>query len=322
MLLNYQKTLYDKHKILLGLRNPRKAFKYFISAKAKKNIEGFDSEASLNVYNMTKEDNKKSKFYIYFEFYKKILFDTMPDEDLRTRFFENPEQISKSEIESAIKLKVDPDRKKGGAWRKRTHTMIGNRLDNIQFCVEDVLKNNVPGDLIETGVWRGGACIFMRLMLKEYGIKDRIVYVADSFEGLPKPNPEKYPKDLNDVHHIIDVLKVSVDEVKNNFKIYGVLDNQVKFLKGWFKDTLKDPPFEKISILRLDGDMYESTWDVLTNCYDKLSIGGYVIIDDYALAACHDAVDDFRAQNKIDEPIEYFDAGNVYWKKCKDVSKF
>ena len=173
--------------------------------------------------------------------------------------------------------------------------------------------------MIETGVWRGGACIFMRLMLKKYGVKDKTVYVADSFEGLPEPDAEKYPHDANDVHHIIDVLKVSVEQVQNNFKTFGVLDDQVKFLKGWFKDTLKHVPIEKLSILRLDGDMYESTWDVFTNLYHKLSIGGYLIIDDYALAACHAAVDDFRSQNNIVEPIEYFDGGNVYWKKVTET---
>ena len=314
--------MYTRDKMIIGLRNPIKTFKYLISSKAKKNIDGFDPEASHNVVIMTKEHNKKSKSYIRFEFYKKILFDSLPDESLRTQFFKNSEKISELEMETGVKLKVNSDRKKSGAWRDRTHTMIGDRLDNLQFCFEEIIKNNVPGDLMETGVWRGGACIFMRLMLKEYDIKDRLVYVADSFEGLPKPNSKKYPKDKNDMHHIIDVVKVSIDDVKNNFKAYGVLDNQVRFLKGWFKDTMKDPPFEKLSILRLDGDMYESTWDVLTNCYDKLSIGGYLIVDDYALSACHDAVDDFRSQNNIDEHIEYFDAGNVYWKKVKNISSF
>lgn len=307
--------IFTRHKIILGLKNPKKALIYFISGKVKKNIDGYNLEKSIELMKKTKQHNKNSEYYTFFEFYKRILCNTLLDDSLTTRFLNNPQQVSESEMSSSIKSNENLEKGKGGGWNNRTYTMIGRRLDNLQFCVEDILKNNIQGDMIETGVWRGGACIFMRLILKKYGVNDKIVYVADSFEGLPKPDPVKYPHDTNDMHHIIDVLKVSVEEVQNNFKTFGVLDDQVKFLKGWFKDTLKHTPIEKLSILRLDGDMYESTWDVLTNLYHKLSIGGYVIIDDYALAACHAAVDEFRSQNNIVEPIEYFDAGNVYWKK-------
>ncbi len=313
------RNLFTKHKIILGLKNPKKALRHFISGKVKKNFDGYNPEKSLELVNITKQYNKNSKYYTYFEFYKRILCYTLLDESLMNRFLTNPEQVSESEMASSITSNEDLEKGKGGGWNNRTYTMIGNRLDNLQFCIEDVLKNNIQGDMIETGVWRGGACIFMRLILKKYGVKDKIVYVADSFEGLPKPDAAKYPNDTNDMHHIIDVLKVSVEQVQNNFKIFGVLDDQVKFLKGWFKDTLKHAPIENLSLLRLDGDMYESTWDTLTNLYHKLSIGGYLIIDDYALAACHAAVDEFRSQNNIVEPIEYFDGGNVYWKKATET---
>ena len=81
-------------------------------------------------------------------------------------------------------------RENGEDWPLIAHTMIGmKRLDNLQYCVEKVIAENVPGDLIETGVWRGGAAIFMRAILKAYGVTGRRVLVADSFEGLPSPNP-------------------------------------------------------------------------------------------------------------------------------------
>lgn len=84
----------------------------------------------------------------------------------------------------------------GMDWPSYAHTMIGmKRLENIQFCVEDVIRRQISGDLIETGVWRGGATIFMRAILKAYGITDRSVWIADSFIGLPPPNPELYPAD-------------------------------------------------------------------------------------------------------------------------------
>ena len=95
-----------------------------------------------------------------------------------------------------------------------------------------MLCEEVEGDLIETGVWRGGACIFMRAVLAAYGIEDRRIFVADSSEGLPKPDAAKYPADKGDKHHIHSYLAVSKDEVENNFRKYNLLDNQLFFLKG------------------------------------------------------------------------------------------
>lgn len=213
----------------------------------------------------------------------------------------------------------EEEREEGMIWPMLADTMIGlRRLDNIRFCVENVLKNNVQGDLIETGVWRGGACIFMRAILAAYQIKDRRVFVADSFEGLPKPDVKKYSQDKGDKHHAVDFLSISKEEVKHNFKRYDLLDEQVVFLKGWFKDTLPNAPIEKLSVMRLDGDMYQSTIEALTCLYPKLSVGGYCIIDDYALEGCKQAVDEFRADNKISSPIYEIDWTGVYWKKSNE----
>lgn len=198
------------------------------------------------------------------------------------------------------------------------HTMIGlKRLNNIQHCMESIISENIEGDLIETGVWRGGSVIFMRGLLKAFNITDRTVWVADSFEGLPKPNADLYPADSGDYHHQINFLSVALETVKNNFASYGLLDDQVQFLKGWFKDTLPQAPINKLALLRLDGDMYESTMDSLNNLYPKVSIGGYIIIDDYALPACAKAVQDYRKKNDITDAMIQIDYFGVYWKKSK-----
>ncbi|ATZ61046.2 MAG: TylF/MycF family methyltransferase [Methanosarcinales archaeon Met12] len=209
------------------------------------------------------------------------------------------------------------ERIEGMIWPGYAHTMIGTkRLDNLQFCIETVIKNGVEGDLIETGVWRGGACIFMRGVLAAYKIEDRRVFVADSFEGLPKPDAVKCPSDKGDSHYKFQFLSVSKEEVEKNFEKYGLLDKQVVFLKGWFKDTLPTAPIEKLSILRLDGDMYESTMDALNNLYPKLSQGGFCIIDDYGcLKNCKEAVDDYRAKNQINDEIKVIDWTGIYWVK-------
>ena len=212
-------------------------------------------------------------------------------------------------------------REEGLDWPEEGETMIGlKRLQNLQDCITDVVQQNVPGDLIETGVWRGGAAIFMRAVLKALGDKDRTVWLADSFEGLPPPSPELYPADKGaDFHLSNDVLGVSLEDVKANFARYELLDDRVCFLKGWFKDTLPAAPIEKLSVLRLDGDLYESTMTALESLYPKLSIGGYAIVDDYApsVPCCVEAVDDYRrAHNITEEMVSTGDYG-VFWKRLR-----
>lgn len=212
-------------------------------------------------------------------------------------------------------------RKEGKDWPMRAESMIGlQRMDNIEFCVKEVIANNVEGDLIETGVWRGGACIFMRAVLKAFNITNKIVWVADSFQGLPKANEDVFPDDAGDKHHLFQELNVSIEEVKSNFMKYNLLDDQVRFLKGWFKDTMPNNPIEKLSILRLDGDMYESTIDVLIYLYPKLSEGGYCIIDDWgAVPACKKAIQDYRKVFGIKEKMFEIDWTGIFWKKEKQV---
>ncbi|HKN48645.1 MAG TPA: TylF/MycF family methyltransferase [Actinomycetota bacterium] len=220
-------------------------------------------------------------------------------------------------LEVVKRLPFDPHAREHGLDRPaEAETMIGlRRLENIRFCVEDVLRRSVPGDLIETGVWRGGACIFMRAVLKAHGVVDRNVWLADSFQGLPKPDA-RYAQDAGDLHHTAPELSVSRSQVEDNFRRYGLLDDQVKFLVGWFADTLPGAPIERLAVLRLDGDMYGSTIQALESLYDKLSKGGYVIVDDYTLKGCRAATDDFRRDRGIsDEPIVIDRSGAVYWEK-------
>jgi O-methyltransferase len=197
------------------------------------------------------------------------------------------------------------------------HTMIGTAgLDNLQFCVETALAEGVPGDLIETGVWRGGAAILMRAVLAAHGVTDRRVFVADSFEGLPEADAAPYPADAGSHYHTLKFLAVSRREVEENFEKYGLLDSQVVFLEGWFKETLPRAPVERLAVLRLDGDMYESTAVALEHLYPKLSPGGFCIVDDYGLEGCRRAVDDYRERQSVDCPVVPVDQTRVYWRKA------
>jgi hypothetical protein len=213
----------------------------------------------------------------------------------------------------------DPDaREKGADWPADAETMIGiKRLDNLEECIVSVMQEKVPGDLVETGVWRGGASIFMKAVLDAYQDRDRRVWLADSFQGLPDPDPEKYPADKDDkLSQYGAYLGVSMDQVKKNFERYELLDDRVQFLPGWFRDTLPTAPIKMIAVLRLDGDMYESTMDALENLYSRLSVGGYLIVDDYGvLDNCRAAVTDFRRKYQITEPIRSIDWAGIYWRR-------
>jgi O-methyltransferase/8-demethyl-8-(2,3-dimethoxy-alpha-L-rhamnosyl)tetracenomycin-C 4'-O-methyltransferase len=202
----------------------------------------------------------------------------------------------------------------GRDWPGLAQTMIGTaRMRNLRQLCEWAIMNDVPGDFIETGVWRGGACIYMRGILDAHGDARRRVFVADSFQGLPPPTPATYAADAGDAHASYRQLAISRQVVEENFRRYGLLDERVIFLEGWFKDTLPAAPIERLALLRLDGDMYESTIQALDALYHKISRGGCVIVDDYVLPPCAQAVDEFRARHDITAPLLPIDGTGVWW---------
>lgn len=160
--------------------------------------------------------------------------------------------------------------------------MVGHkRLTNVQQAIEHVLEKDIPGGFVECGVWRGECAMFMKAMLQSRGDQERRIWLADSFAGLPKPNEAEFPDDKGYDYTEQDILAVPMETVKANFERFDLLDDRVEFLPGWFKDTLPDAKIDQIAVLRADGDLYESTIQILDNLYDKVSPGGYLIINDY-----------------------------------------
>jgi len=229
--------------------------------------------------------------------------------------------LRKARLEVAVKRRYQAEvRENGRDWPARAETMAGlTRLANARFCIESALEDEVPGDIIETGVWRGGMSIFMRGVLKAHDVTDRKVWLADSFEGLPPADPEHFPADRGLDFARFQILSAGVEQVRRNFERYGLLDDQVGFIVGWFKDTLVDAPVTDLAVLRLDGDLYESTIEALEPLYPKLSRGGYCIIDDYgAVSACAAAVTDYREAHDIHDEIIDIDGWGVYWRKTTE----
>lgn len=216
----------------------------------------------------------------------------------------------------------DPARRQvGHDWPPTAETMVGiDRLADVRFCVESALADGIPGDLIETGVWRGGVTILMKGIVEAWGADDphtgnRTVWVADSFEGLPAPDAENYPADKGIDWSDVAPLKIGVETVKANFAKFDLLDDRVEFLVGWFSETLPSAPIDQLAVLRLDGDLYESTMDALVALEPKVVDGGYVLVDDYGgWEPCKKAVDDYRAANNITSPIVEVDWTGVHWR--------
>ena len=201
----------------------------------------------------------------------------------------------------------------GMDWPLHGLTMVGlNRLDDLQACVEAVVREGIEGDLIEAGAWRGGASILMRATLDSLGAGARTVCVADSFAGFPLADDQE---SLN----ATDYLAVPLAEVEANFARFGV-ERGVRFVPGFFEESLPGLAGRRWSLVRLDGDTYEATWQALACLYPGLSAGGHVIIDDYhAVPECGRAVDEFRRRHGIAEPLEPVDWTCVRWRRESDA---
>jgi O-methyltransferase len=201
-------------------------------------------------------------------------------------------------------------------WPFSGLTMVGLlRLDDLQACIESAVADGVEGDVIEAGTWRGGAAILARATLDSLGADERTVWVADSFQGLPAPDPGAFPEDeLLDLSQV-GFLAVPLEEVRRYFARFGC-ERGVEFVEGYFKETLPALRGHRWSVVRLDGDTYEATRVGLDSLYPGLSQGGYLIIDDYGLIPeCHAAVHDFRSEHDITEPIEKIDFNGIRWRK-------
>ena len=215
----------------------------------------------------------------------------------------------------------ETDRENGLDWPLMGTTMVGwKRLTQWEEALLHCIDAQVPGDFVETGVWRGGVLVLAAAILEEQGITSRQIWGFDSFDGLPPPDPKNYPGDAN----VIDLstfneLKVSEEEVRMNFKAWGVPTDQIRLVKGLFKHTLPKAEVQQIAALRLDGDYYESTIQALEALEPRVADNGVVIIDDYhAFAECRQAVHDYRKRNGIDFPIREIDGTGVFWYKSHE----
>lgn len=225
-----------------------------------------------------------------------------------------------SAIDAAGLNRIGASKRQGSGLQRFPHTMVGLfRLSNLERCAERIFADAIPGDFLEAGVCQGGASIFMRGLQVAHGEVHRKMWVVDSFQGVP-PSAEReedaaYPVNLEEARQ--PWLACSEERVRAHFARYDLLDPQVAFLPGWVAETLPSAPIGPLALLRLDVDLYSATADCLDLLYDKVSPGGFVVVDDYGyLPCCRDAVDHFRARRNIAEPLQIVDYTGVYWRKA------
>jgi len=165
--------------------------------------------------------------------------------------------------------------------------------------------NEIEGDIVECGVWRGGFSIFL-----SYIFPNRNIWVCDSYEGFQPTEGAKYdyPQERHTpryTHNSIGPLAISLEEVKGYFDAYKLGDQErIKFIKGFVKDSLPTAGIEKISLLRIDVDGYSPTLEVLDELYDKVQPGGYIVFDDSSLYETLDAMKFFFKSKDI-EPFVF-----------------
>jgi O-methyltransferase len=206
------------------------------------------------------------------------------------------------------------------------YTMGGRKaLENAFDMILHVNTKNIPGGLVECGVAEGGTAAMLALANRELGGTVRQKWLFDSYEGLPEPTEEDYIN--GEVGHFIRPLPKgsclgTIDQVRElMIDNLGFDKNEFNFVQGWFQDTVpvyKDRIGDSIAILRLDGDWYESTRIPLDNFYDNVSVGGVVIVDDYATCfGSRKALDEFRSERKIESPLQSDGRGGVWFVKMR-----
>lgn len=214
--------------------------------------------------------------------------------------------------------RFDPAKRKDGLdWPIHAETMVGlERLNQLHQALDTIEEEKIPGNILEAGVWRGGAMIFVAQYLNVWQLSGRKVFACDSFQGLPRAQKE-FPVDEGDTWHSYDYLSVSLEQVQENFASYMVPMDNVVFVKGFFSESLENLDCGPLAILRMDGDMYSSTTQTLHQLFDKVSEGGFVIIDDWQLEGARKAVRDFLEARSLDPHIHEIKGAGAYFRVPK-----
>jgi len=204
---------------------------------------------------------------------------------------------------------MDPDFKKIYEECKDFTMTSRNRMYALYKSVEYIVKNEIPGDIVECGVWKGGSAMLCAMTLAKLGEVDRKIYLYDTYEGMSEPTEKDVSSNnlkakdqwLESTQgNVTDWCLASLDEVKEAMHETGYPKEKLVFIKGKVEDTIPENIPDQVSILRLDTDWYESTYHEMKHLYPLLSRGGVLIIDDYGYwKGAREAVDKYIEENNI-----------------------
>ena len=197
----------------------------------------------------------------------------------------------------------------GDDWPPFGYSMMGRvRLNNFRAAIEEVNRKRIPGSILELGVWRGGGMLLAAAVNKESRAK-RKLYLFDAFETITSYGPAS------------EYLSVKQEAVLDAFKLFDLLDDNLHFRVGKFSSTVPNwDPSEQISVLRVDGNFYDSYQDAMYYCYESVAVGGIVILDD---VLSHQAVSqfwaDFNTEQDLGLDLVRIDRHSAWFRKNKAV---
>ena len=232
-------------------------------------------------------------------------------ESLNPKKFGDPARYMPDELRSLQKARYAGEHpgeqpETNGRRNALAYTGIGRvRLDHLEGCLDTIREEAVEGDLVECGTGRGGSAIFMRGYLQAYSLWDPRLWVAGRFGGGSLPDDDDdtptFPRDLN--------------TVREAFSRFGLLDSRVAFLQGPLTRTLAEAPIGRVALLRVDGHDPEEVRVALDALYDKIALGGFVVVDDYGAEGCQAVVDQFRSERGVVDPLERINWSGAWWRK-------
>ncbi len=224
--------------------------------------------------------------------------------------------IRKSRLELINLSDIETDEKFLKYYQKiKPYTLVPiERCFTLYQSVNYILKNNIAGDFVECGVWKGGSCMLIALILKDAAVTDRKIYMYDTFQGMTEPGvmdgeeEKKQWKEGRVSDSLNNMCYSPLEEVTQNMKLTGFENNQLILITGKVEETIPGNIPQSISLLRLDTDWYESTKHELQHLYPLLSKHGILIVDDYgAWQGAQKAVDEFfqNVSNTFISRIDY-----------------
>ncbi len=211
----------------------------------------------------------------------------------------------------------------------KDYTMTSKeRMYALYKAVEYVAKNNIPGDFVECGVWKGGSSMLIALTLQKFGINNRKIWMYDTYEGMSEPtekdaditgnSAEKLLKEASKEKQDSVWCYSSLDEVKANMRLTNYPEHCIHFVQGKVEDTIPGSiPEGDIALLRLDTDWYESTKHEMHYLYPKLVQRGVLIIDDYGhWVGAKKAIDEYISENNTPLLLNMIDYTGRIAVKC------